>query len=342
MSDQTHIPPHIPVMLNEAMAFLKLRDGGTYVDGTFGRGGYSRAILEAANTNVIAIDRDPAALQEAQKFSAIYGPRFTIIPGKFSNMREMLAGRGIMAVDGVVLDLGVSSPQIDDGARGFSFSKNGPLDMRMDPTTGMSARDAVNTLAANALEEIIGELGEERRARKVAAAIIAARALAPIETTLQLAEIVRRAVPRAADGIDSATRTFQGLRLYVNDELGELERALSAAEHLLLPGGRLVCVSFHSLEDRIVKNFIRARSGTAAAPSRHMPAVVQNTAPTFTVLSRSALPPSPQESRANPRSRSARLRAAERTVGSPFPAIAETSAPRGGKDPKQKAKVRRP
>jgi len=304
---------HIPVMLQEITAFLKLRDGGTYVDGTFGRGGYSRAILEAANTNVIAIDRDPTAIECAERFSAIYGPRFTIIPGKFSQMKEMLAGRGIMSVDGVVLDLGVSSPQLDDAQRGFSFQKDGPLDMRMG-SSDMSAADVVNTLAAKKLEEIIAELGEERRARRVAEAIVAARAQAPIATTLQLAEIIRRVVPKSKDGIDPATRTFQGLRLFVNDELGELERALSAAESLLVPGGRLVCVSFHSLEDRIVKNFLRAQSGATAAPSRHVPVVAQDKAPTFTLLSRSALPPSPEESRANPRSRSARLRAAERTV----------------------------
>ncbi|MGE3769962.1 MAG: 16S rRNA (cytosine(1402)-N(4))-methyltransferase RsmH [Bdellovibrionales bacterium] len=312
MTDQ-----HIPVMMDEAIAFLKVRDGGTYVDGTFGRGGYSKAILDAANANVIAIDRDPEALKTAEKFTAIYGSRFTIIPGKFGNLKDMLRGRGITAVDGVVLDLGISSPQIDDAARGFSFQKDGPLDMRMNPMEGMSARDVVNTLAADRLQEIIADLGEERRARKVAEAIVAARREAPIETTLQLANLIRRVVPKSKDGIDPATRTFQGLRLFVNDELGELERALSAAEELLVPGGRLVCVSFHSLEDRIVKNFLRTSSGSAASPSRHMPVAAANAAPTFTLLSRSALPPSPQESRANPRSRSARLRAAERTVA-PF------------------------
>lgn len=318
--------PHTPVMLDEVMTFLKVRDGGTYVDGTFGRGGYTKAILDAANTNVIAIDRDPEAIEQAAKFSAIYGPRFTIIPGKFSQMREMLNGRGIMAVDGVVLDLGVSSPQIDDAGRGFSFRTDGPLDMRMDNSSGMSAADMVNTMAADRLEAIIAELGEERRARKVAEAIVAARKTARIETTLQLADIVRGVVRRSVDGLDPATRTFQAIRMHVNDEVGELEKALSAAEHLLLPGGRLVVVSFHSLEDRIMKTFLRGRSdknpiGHMSATSRHAPAALVQSAseerkqPTFTILTRSALPPSPQESRANPRSRSARLRAAERAVG---------------------------
>jgi 16S rRNA (cytosine1402-N4)-methyltransferase len=318
---------HIPVMMHEALAFLKLRDGGTYVDGTFGAGGYSKAMLDAANTNVIAIDRDPAALQRAERFSAIYGPRFTIIPGKFSQMRAMLHGRGITAVDGVVLDLGVSSPQLDNAARGFSFRADGPLDMRMNNLEGQSAADVVNTLAADRLEQIIAELGEEKRARKVAQAIVAARRTAPITTTLQLAALVRSVVKRSADGIDPATRTFQALRLHVNDEMGELERALEAAEELLLPGGRLVVVSFHSLEDRIMKNFVKQRAdknpSVAVVTSRHMPGALINSAaepkrsPTFTLLTRSAHPPSPEESRANPRSRSARLRAAERTAA-PF------------------------
>lgn len=342
MSDITHITPvHTPVMMSEALALLKVRDGGTYVDGTFGRGGYSRAILEAANANVIAIDRDPEAIEQAEKFSAIYGPRFTIIPGKFSQMKEMLNARGVFAVDGVVLDLGVSSPQLDDAQRGFSFRTDGPLDMRMDTSSGMTAADMVNTMAADKLAQIIDELGEERRARKVAEAIVAARKIARIETTLQLADIIRGVVRRSVDGLDPATRTFQAIRMHVNDELGELEKALSAAEHLLLPGGRLVVVSFHSLEDRIMKTFLGRRSdknpiGTMKGMSRHTPAALvpssaePQTAPTFTLLTRSALPPSPQESRANPRSRSAKLRAAERTVG-PFSGQTSGSGENGGR-----------
>lgn len=308
---------HYPVMLNEALQFLAIKDGGTYVDGTFGAGGYSKAILEAANTNVIGIDRDPAAAERAQKFTAIYGDRFTLIPGTFGNMKNLLVSRDIQLVDGIVLDIGVSSPQIDEAARGFSFAKDGPLDMRMS-LDGMSAADVVNTMAADKLAEIIKELGEERHARRVASAIVEARTLAPITTTLELANIVRKVVRRSpADSIDPATRTFQALRMYVNDELGELERALAAAESILKPGGRLVVVSFHSLEDRIVKNFVRAHSGHNAAPSRHLPVLpgsANDVRPTFTVLTRSAMPPSPEECRANPRSRSARLRAAERTA----------------------------
>lgn len=308
---------HYPVMLNEALQFLAIKDGGTYVDGTFGAGGYTKGILEAANTNVIGIDRDPAAAERATKFTAIYGERFTLIPGTFGNMTNLLAGRDIHLVDGIVLDIGVSSPQINEPERGFSFQKDGPLDMRMSQE-GMSAADVVNTMAADALANIIYELGEERQSRRVASAIAEARTLAPITTTLQLAEIIRRVVRRSpADSIDPATRTFQALRMYVNDELGELDRALEAAESILKPNGRLVVVSFHSLEDRIVKNFLRGRSGHNSAPSRHLPSLpgaANDAKPSFKVLTRSAMPPSPEECRANPRSRSARLRAAERTA----------------------------
>ncbi len=308
---------HFPVMRDEALQLLALKDGGTYVDGTFGLGGYTEKMLQAANTNVIAIDRDPAAAQRALKFTAIYGDRFTLIPGNFGDMKHLLAGIGVTAVDGVVLDLGVSSPQLDDAARGFSFREDGPLDMRMDNNTGQSAAQIVNSMAADALANIIYELGEEKRSRRVAAAIVEARQIAPIETTLQLAEIIRKVVPRSKDGIDPATRTFQALRLHVNDELGELERALEAAEDILNPEGRLVVVSFHSLEDRIVKNFMRARSAHSVLPSRHLPSLpgtANDARPSFKVLTRSAMPPSPEECRANPRSRSARLRAAERAA----------------------------
>lgn len=314
MSDDNNI--HFPVMRDEALKLLALQDGGTYVDGTFGAGGYTEAMLKAANTEVIGIDRDPAALERAKTFSAIYGDRFTIIPGTFGNMLSLLASRDIQSVDGVVLDIGVSSPQIDEAERGFSFMKDGPLDMRMS-LSGESAADVVNTLAADKLAQIIYELGEERFSRKVAAAIVAAREEAPITTTLQLANIVRKVVRRSPDGIDPATRTFQALRMYVNDELGELERALEAAEHILKPGGRLVVVSFHSLEDRIVKNFLRDRSGHGAGLSRHLPSLpgaANDRKPTFQLITRSAVPPSPEECRVNPRSRSARLRAAERTA----------------------------
>lgn len=317
MSDDTHDTTiHFPVMRDEALQMLNLKDGGTYVDGTFGNGGYTDSMLKAANTNVIAIDRDPDAVARAGRFTAIYGDRFTIIPGAFGDMATLLAGRGITQVDGIVLDLGVSSPQLDEAARGFSFREDGPLDMRMSQD-GPSAADVVNTMAADKLADIIYELGEEKQSRRVAQAIVDARQIAPIETTLQLAKIVRSVVRKSNDGIDPATRTFQALRLHVNDELGELQRALASAAQLLAPGGRLVVVSFHSLEDRIVKHFLRAQSAHGASPSRHLPPLpgaANDGRPAFTVLTRSAMPPSPEECRANPRSRSARLRAAERTA----------------------------
>ena len=338
MSDEipTFDPAHYPVMRAEALQLLAMKDGGTYVDGTFGLGGYTDGMLRAANANVVAIDRDPAAAPRAARFTALFGARFTLIPGKFGDLATLLAGAGVAQVDGVVLDLGVSSPQLDEAQRGFSFQKAGPLDMRMS-SDGVSAAEVVNTLAADRLAEIIDELGEERRARRVAEAIVAARATAPIETTLQLAAIVRRAVTGRAErsGADKtapATRTFQALRLHVNDELGELTRVLEAAEAVLRPDGRLVVVSFHSLEDRIVKNFLRARSQRIAAPSRHLPfqpGAANDWRPTFQVLTRSAMPPSPEECRANPRSRSARLRAAERTAAPLEPSIHATPSQAG-------------
>ncbi len=309
---------HLPVMVKEVVEALSPRAGALYIDATFGAGGYASAILDAADCKVCGIDRDPAATGRAAALERRHPGRLTIIIGRFGDMVELLQRHGITRVDGIAFDLGVSSMQIDDPARGFSFRADGPLDMRMgatDSTGGPSAAEIVNTLPEQTLADIIFRLGEERRARAVARAIVAARAERPIARTLELAEIVRRAVGRSAAGIDPATRSFQALRIYVNDELGELDRGLSAAEVLLNPGGRLAVVSFHSLEDRAVKSFLRSRSGAEPRASRHQPYAVRNTPqPSFRQLFRGALTPGAEEVKANPRARSARLRAAERTI----------------------------
>ncbi|HUY68357.1 MAG TPA: 16S rRNA (cytosine(1402)-N(4))-methyltransferase RsmH, partial [Alphaproteobacteria bacterium] len=283
---------HIPVMLNEVIEALAPHDNGIHVDGTFGRGGYARGLLEAADCRVYGIDRDPDAIVAGRKLADTFKPRLTLLHGPFGAMDILLAGEQVRAVDGVALDLGVSSPQIDDPERGFSFQADGPLDMRMS-RSGPSAADAVNTLAEKELADIIFRYGEEHHARRVARRIAEARAETPITRTRQLAGIVRRAVPRAADGIDPATRTFQALRIYVNDELGELRRGLAAAESLLKPQGRLAVVSFHSLEDRAVKDFLRRRSESGAGLSRHLPAANDpRPAPSFRLLTRKPQTPS--------------------------------------------------
>jgi 16S rRNA (cytosine1402-N4)-methyltransferase len=309
---------HVPVLLTEVVAALAPRDGGIYVDGTFGRGGYARAILSAADCTVWGIDRDPAAIAAGAALAQEFPDRLTMIEGPFGSMDTLLNEAGVGQVDGVTLDLGVSSPQIDDPARGFSFRADGPLDMRMG-NHGNTAADAVNSMDETELANVIFRLGEERLSRRVARAIVQARTQAPIERTAQLADIVRRVVPKSKDGIDPATRTFQALRLYVNDELGELDRGLIAAERLLRPGGRLAVVSFHSLEDRQVKEFLRRRSGNAPAPSRHAPVETgAPAAPSFHLISRKPVTPGEAELSDNPRARSARLRAAERTKAPAF------------------------
>ncbi|GEO40198.1 ribosomal RNA small subunit methyltransferase H [Skermanella aerolata] len=316
--DSTYKSGHIPVLLAEVVAALAPRDGGVYVDGTFGRGGYARAILSAADCTVLGIDRDPSAIAAGAEMAREFDGRLTMIEGAFGSMDALLGEAGIGQVDGVTLDLGVSSPQIDDPARGFSFRADGPLDMRMG-NHGTTAADAVNTMDEGDLANVIFRLGEERLSRRVARAIVQARTEAPIERTSQLAEIVRRVVPKSKDGIDPATRTFQALRLHVNDELGELDRGLAAAERLLRPEGRLAVVSFHSLEDRQVKEFLRQRSGNAPAPSRHAPVGTDAPkAPTFRLISRKPVTPGQAELTHNPRARSARLRAAERTKAPAF------------------------
>ena len=309
---------HVPVMLDEVLNALEPRDGGAYVDGTFGTGGYSRAVLDAADVTVWAIDRDPDAVRRGELLREEYGDRLTLLRGRFSDMSRLLQAAGVEAVDGVVLDLGVSSPQLDDAGRGFSFRFDGPLDMRMEKA-GPSAADIVNSLDEAELARLLRELGEEKRARRVARAIVEARATRPITRTSELADIVRRAVPQGRSRIDPATRTFMALRLHVNGELDELDSVLYAAEELLAPGGHLVVVSFHSLEDRRVKNFLQARGGASPAGSRHMPPVVVRHAPSFRLISRGAVKPSTNETARNPRARSARLRAAERTAADAWP-----------------------
>jgi len=304
-------PAHIPVLLAEVVAALAPKAGETHVDATFGAGGYSRALLEAADCRVVAIDRDPSAVARGREMAKAWDGRLDVVEGRFGDMEALLAAHGVNRVDGVALDIGVSSMQLDEAERGFSFAKDGPLDMRMD-RSGRSAADLVNTAAERELADIVYQLGEERHSRRVARAIVAARKVEPFSRTLQLAAVIRRAVPKSADGIDPATRTFQALRIAVNDELGELQRGLAAAESLLAPGGRLAVVTFHSLEDRVVKDFLKARSGTGPRPSRHLPVAEAETAPTFTLLARKAVRPGPDEVARNPRARSAKLRAAMR------------------------------
>jgi 16S rRNA (cytosine1402-N4)-methyltransferase len=304
-------PRHIPVLLREVIANLAPHDGGVYIDGTFGAGGYTAAILAAGDTQVVAIDRDATAIAAGQSQVERAARRLNIVCGEFAALDRIAGDLGIAAVDGVVLDIGVSSMQLDTAERGFSFRLDGPLDMRMG-AAGPSAADVVMHASERDLADIIFLLGEERRSRAVARAIVAARGEQPIATTRALADIVARVVHGRPGDIHPATRTFQALRLYVNDELGQLAQGLAAAERTLKPGGRLVVVSFHSLEDRIVKNFLIARSG-AEHGSRHLPEVAAAPA-TFERLTRRPLEADDAEIAANPRARSAKLRAAVRTA----------------------------
>jgi 16S rRNA (cytosine1402-N4)-methyltransferase len=308
---------HVPVLVEEVMRFLGPAAPGTFIDATFGAGGYSRAIL-ATGSAVVAIDRDATAIAAGADLRREFGNRLTLVEGRFADLDRIAREHGHERVDGVVLDIGVSSMQLDDPARGFSFRGEGPLDMRMG-RDGPTAADVVNAMETKALARVIAVLGEEKRARAVAAAIAAARKQRPITGTLELADIVAKAVGRrASDPIHPATRTFQALRILVNRELDELADGLAASERILCEGGRLVVVSFHSLEDRIVKRFLAGRSATRPVGSRHRPALVPAD-PTFVLLTRSAVTPGPSEIRINPRARSARLRAARRTAAPPRP-----------------------
>jgi 16S rRNA (cytosine1402-N4)-methyltransferase len=300
---------HIPVLGRQAIAWLAPRDGGLYVDATFGAGGYSAAILKTAGTRVIAIDRDRRAVTAGFDLVDRSDGRLTLVEDRFSNLAEICAAQGAPTVDGVVMDVGVSSMQLGEADRGFSFRLHGPLDMRMGHQ-GATAADVLAQASEADLANIIYIFGEERHSRAVARAIVAARKQAPIETTRALADIVAKVVRSKPGEIHPATRTFQGLRIFVNAELDELHLALSAAERVLKPGGRLVVVSFHSLEDRIVKNFLVERA-SAGGGSRHLPELAQ-AAPSFSILTKRPVTPDAAEISANPRARSAKLRAAER------------------------------
>ncbi|MFT3987107.1 MAG: 16S rRNA (cytosine(1402)-N(4))-methyltransferase RsmH [Aestuariivirga sp.] len=310
-------------MLGEVLAALKPSDGEVHVDGTFGAGGYTRAILGAADCRVIAIDRDPQAIRNGQSLVSESEGRLTLIEGRFGDMERLLGQAGVSHVDGVVLDIGVSSMQIDEAARGFSFMKDGPLDMRM-AQSGLSAADAVNTMDAEDLSRIIHIFGEEPRARAIARAIVRARSEEPINTTLGLVRAVERATgrQRPQDRTHPATRTFQALRIHVNGELDELVQALHAAEALLAPGGRLVVVTFHSLEDRIVKRFFTSRAGKLPHGSRHLPMAGEGPKASFTLPFKGHLEATEAESKNNPRARSAKLRCGIRTSAPPLPSIA--------------------
>jgi 16S rRNA (cytosine1402-N4)-methyltransferase len=323
-------PPHIPVLLGPLMKAIA-PVSGVWLDGTFGAGGYTRALLDAGATRVLAVDRDPDVFARAEKWAWQYGERLILIAGEFAQL-DMLADReGALPLDGIVLDIGVSSMQIDEAERGFSFQKDGPLDMRMSQS-GVSAADIVNGAEEGLLADILYHYGEERASRRIARRIVEARKVGPITTTQALTEIVERALPRPKPGqVHPATRTFQGLRIAVNDELRQLVDGLAAAERALRPGGLLAVVTFHSLEDRIVKRFFQARSGGGPRGNRFQPET-EFDLPRFERLTRKAIGPDADELAANPRSRSAKLRIASRlaTPAGPvdaaslgLPAIAE-------------------
>ena len=309
--------PHVPVLVREMIAALAIRDGDLAVDGTFGAGGYTRALLAAGAGQVIGFDRDPDAIDAGMALvpDAGEGGRLTLIEERFSQMDRALAERGIGPVDAITLDIGVSSMQIDRPERGFSFQADGPLDMRMSQS-GLTAAEFLNAADEAEIVRILKEYGEEPRARAIARAIVAAR---PVERTAQLAAIVRRAAGfRPGQKSDPATRTFQAIRIHLNAELDELQQGLAAAERALAPGGRLAVVTFHSLEDRIVKRFLRRRSGATPAGSRHRPVLTDPNEPTFERVAK-PVSPTERELATNPRARSARLRSAVRTSAPAWP-----------------------
>jgi 16S rRNA (cytosine1402-N4)-methyltransferase len=313
MSPQSGPAPHVPVLLDEVVAGLAIAPGETHVDGTFGAGGYTKAILEKGAAKVYAFDRDPDAISEGETLAASSGGRLTLVPERFSRMRQALAGRDVDTVDGVTLDIGVSSMQLDRAERGFSFQADGPLDMRM-AQDGESAADFLNRASEEEIADVIYRYGDEPKSRRIARAIVAAR---PLERTGQLAEIVRKALGwHAGMKKDPATRTFQAIRIHLNEELQELEGGLEAAEQVLKTGGRLAVVTFHSLEDRMVKRFLKERSGDVPSGSRHLPqAPAAAPAPSFEAVAK-PVRAGEAEIKANPRARSATLRVARRTSAS--------------------------
>ena len=307
---------HIPVLLEEAVAALGVHEGGVYLDGTFGAGGYARAILDKGG-RVVAIDRDPEAIAAGQALVVASGGRLILVHGRFGELDAIAQAQGFVALDGVALDIGVSSMQFDEASRGFSFSKDAPLDMRMD-REGRSAADLLAEEDEAAIADILYHFGEERASRRIARAIVADRQATPFVSTRQLASLIERLAPaRPGDTIHPATRSFQALRIAVNDELGELARALFAAEAILKSGGRLAVVTFHSLEDRIVKQFFARRSGRGEASGRRLPGEKPAAAPTFSAPGRQPIAPSQAELAANPRARSAKLRFGARTDAPP-------------------------
>ena len=304
---------HVPVLVRQVVEALAPIDGAVVADGTYGGGGYARAVLAVADCKVIAIDRDPDAMQRAWTHAG-EDSRLAPAPGKFSEIESIVRAAGHEKIDGAMLDIGVSSYHLDEDERGFSFQREGPLDMRMG-RKGPSAADVVNTMSEQNLANVIFRLGEEQASRRIARAIVERRKKAPFATTTDLAEVVSASVGgRKGQRTHPATKTFQALRIYVNDELGELARALHAIERILKPDGRVVVVTFHSLEDRIVKDFLRERSGQAPGVSRHLPGLPKGPAPTFDVFEKRAIEPSGAEVIANPRARSAKLRWAMRTA----------------------------
>ena len=307
-------PMHVPVLLQECLNGLNIRSDGIYLDGTLGLGGHSSAVCERLTTGrLIGIDRDESALARAGERLACFGDRVTLVHGSFGNLADILRDLDIPGVDGMLFDLGVSSPQLDEPERGFSYRTDAPLDMRMDRSRGITARDVVNTYDEDALSRILFTYGEERYARRISAAIVKARALAPVETTLQLAEIIRTAMPAVAlrEKQHPAKRSFQAIRIEVNGELLEVEQMMRTAPDWLKPGGRLCVISFHSLEDRIVKQGIAAREHGCTCP-REAPVCTCGFVQTLRSVTKKPILPTPQENAANPRARSARLRVAER------------------------------
>ena len=306
---------HVPVLLPQMLQALGAKDGRSYIDATFGAGGYAKAILTAApGARLLGIDRDPAALAAGRTLAEEHRGRLQLVDGRFGDLDRLAAAAGFAPADGVVLDIGVSSMQLDDPARGFSFQGDGPLDMRMS-ASGPTAADVINGSEQAHLADILFQLGEERSARGIARAVLARRQQQPFTRTSELAQLAARVLGREKiAGRHAATRTFQALRIYVNDELGELARGLSAAERVLAPGGRLVVVAFHSLEDRLVKRFLKERAAPEEQTSRHLPPQTRiRPAPSFRFLNHRPLSPTDKEIAANPRARSAKLRAAVRT-----------------------------